>query len=339
MNRQYLDPALPRALPRGACRDLRRGLAGVPGRRPRARSGSRSTSSASTTTRAASCGTTRRPGRCGAARVPAAGRAVHRAGLGGLPRRASPTPCAGCSSATATSRSTSPRTAPPSPTRPRADGRVPGPAPRRLPAASTCGAARRAIAAGRRPARLLRLVAARQLRVGARLLEALRHRPRRLRDAAPHAQGQRALLRRGHPEQRRRARGDSQEPERPASRRRPAPGEQPGGQLRLAVGALPGAVADAGVDRHPRVRPAGLERRDHLAGLADRDDVVGLAVERPHRDAPEAGRELGGGAVERSRCARRGGPRRSRTPAPPRPTAPGGGRPAPRRRGRPARGR
>ena len=38
-------------------------------------------------------------------------------------------------------------------------------------------------------ARLLRVVAARQLRVVARLLEALRHRARRLRDAEAHAEG------------------------------------------------------------------------------------------------------------------------------------------------------
>ena len=49
--------------------------------------------------------------------------------------------------------------------------------------------------AGRRRARLLRLVAARQLRMVARLLQALRHRARRFRDAEAHAEGQRALLR------------------------------------------------------------------------------------------------------------------------------------------------
>ena len=48
--------------------------------------------------------------------------------------------------------------------------------------------------AGRGPARLLRLVAARQLRVEPRLLEALRHRARGLRDAAAHDQGERAVL-------------------------------------------------------------------------------------------------------------------------------------------------
>ena len=54
-------------------------------------------------------------------------------------------------------------------------------------------------------ARLLLLVAARQLRVVVRLLEALRHRLRRLRDAAAHREGERALLRRGGAAQRPRA--------------------------------------------------------------------------------------------------------------------------------------
>ena len=45
--------------------------------------------------------------------------------------------------------------------------------------------------AGDRPARLVRLVAPGQLRVGAWLPPAVRARPRRLRDAGPHAQGER----------------------------------------------------------------------------------------------------------------------------------------------------
>ena len=60
-------------------------------------------------------------------------------------------------------------------------------------ASTSCAAhlreARRAIAAGVPLAGLLRLVAARQLRVGQRLSRALRPRPRRLRDAAAHAEG------------------------------------------------------------------------------------------------------------------------------------------------------
>ena len=58
--------------------------------------------------------------------------------------------------------------------------------------ASTCAPSHEAIAQGVRPARLLRLVAARQLRVEPRLLQALRHRARRLRHAAADAQVERA---------------------------------------------------------------------------------------------------------------------------------------------------
>ena len=72
--------------------------------------------------------------------------------------------------------------------------RGPRPDPRHLP--------RRALPRGaprdhrrRRPARLLRVVAAGQLRVVLRLLEALRAHLRRLRDAGAHAEGQRALVR------------------------------------------------------------------------------------------------------------------------------------------------
>ena len=60
--------------------------------------------------------------------------------------------------------------------------------------------------AGRRPPRLLRLEPARQLRVEPRLLQAVRHRARRLRDAGAHAEGERALLPRRDPQQRRVAR-------------------------------------------------------------------------------------------------------------------------------------
>src|SRR2546422_9018646 len=66
----------------------------------------------------------------------------------------------------------------------------------------------RCAAPGGEPARLLRLVAARQLRVESRLLEAVRDRARGLRDAAAHPQGERPLLRlrgaqpRRHPVQR-----------------------------------------------------------------------------------------------------------------------------------------
>ena len=64
-------------------------------------------------------------------------------------------------------------------------GRLPVPAHRR---------GRRGHRPGRRRPRLLRLVAAGQLRVGLRLRPALRHHPGRLRDAGAHLEGQRALV-------------------------------------------------------------------------------------------------------------------------------------------------
>lgn len=57
--------------------------------------------------------------------------------------------------------------------------------------------------AGSRPARLLRLVAARQPGVEPGVLEAVRDRPRRFRDPAADAQGERAFLFGGHPDERR----------------------------------------------------------------------------------------------------------------------------------------
>ena len=54
----------------------------------------------------------------------------------------------------------------------------------------------------RRPARLLRVVADGQLRMGVRLQQAVRPRARRLRDAAPNPQGQCALVRGGDPPRR-----------------------------------------------------------------------------------------------------------------------------------------
>ena len=69
--------------------------------------------------------------------------------------------------------------------RPRAD---------RATCATTSRRCTDAIARRRRRARLLRLVAARQLRVGVGLRQALRHRPRRPRDARTHAEGVGGLL-------------------------------------------------------------------------------------------------------------------------------------------------
>ena len=72
--------------------------------------------------------------------------------------------------------------------------RGPRPGPRRLPRRALPRRAPRD-RRRRRPARLLRVVAAGQLRVVVRLLQALRAHLRRLRDARAHAEGQRALVR------------------------------------------------------------------------------------------------------------------------------------------------
>jgi hypothetical protein len=71
----------------------------------------------------------------------------------------------------------------------------PGPGPGQDPVPGRAPAGRPPGDPGRgRPARLLRLVAAGQLRVGRGLLQAVRHRLRRLPDPAPAAQGQRPLV-------------------------------------------------------------------------------------------------------------------------------------------------
>ena len=85
MNRQYLDPVVPRPLSGGAGGDLRRGVAAVAGRRLRAHPRSRSTSSASTTTRAASRASIRTPWPLRAAAGAADAGDVHGDRLGGVP--------------------------------------------------------------------------------------------------------------------------------------------------------------------------------------------------------------------------------------------------------------
>ena len=186
MNRQYLDPVFLGRYPEELRRDLRRGVARVAGGRT------------STLIRAADrlprhqllhaqrrAPRPRRRGRCSAARGAADAGAPTPRPAGRSSRKAlTDTLLVGEASATATSRSTSPRTAPPSTIRRRpSGGRVDDPL-RVDYYASTCARCHAAIAAGRRRARLLRLVAARQPRVVARLLEALRPRARRLRDAS-----------------------------------------------------------------------------------------------------------------------------------------------------------
>ena len=130
----------------------------------------------------------RAAGRRRVVRAPTA-RPAHGHGLGGLPGRALRAPRARSrDDYDAAARSTSPRTAPRSPTsaarRPRATTR----SGRRTSSATSTRVAR-AIDDGVPVRGLLRLVAARQLRVGVRLLEALRDRLRRLRDARARAEG------------------------------------------------------------------------------------------------------------------------------------------------------
>ena len=93
----------------------------------------------------------------------------HRDGLGGLSRRPRRDAAPGCASATARCRSTSPRTAPRSRIPPRAERRASTIRCASTTCATTCGPRARALRGRRRPARLLRLVAPRQLRVVPRL--------------------------------------------------------------------------------------------------------------------------------------------------------------------------
>src|SRR5207249_1961242 len=61
--------------------------------------------------------------------------------------------------------------------------------------------------------------------------------------------------------------------------------QQPGNDVRVAVGLVPGIVADAGVFGVLDVRVAGgLDRLHHLAGALDRDGGVGIAMEDPDRE-------------------------------------------------------
>ena len=177
-NRWFLDPVLRGSYPADMVEHYERrfGPLAVVREATSTRSRGRSTSSASTTTsRRASCARIRRaaaarPRRC-SARPPttAMGWEVDPDGLHELL-------AARARATTATCRSTSPRTAPRSTTSPVGQRRRRGPVAR----STTCGSHLEALRAGDRRRRrrppLLRLVAARQLRVGARLRQALRDR-------------------------------------------------------------------------------------------------------------------------------------------------------------------
>ena len=69
--------------------------------------------------------------------------------------------------------------------------------------------------------------------------------------------------------------------------------EEPVERVGVAVGAVPGIVADAGVFVELGERAAGgADGVDHRAGAERRDDAVGLAVERADRHGDEAGGEV-----------------------------------------------
>ena len=192
-------PDLPGRLPRRRASPTSAPLIGRrpgPRRRPRRRSRRRSTSSASTTTRGTSCAARRTPG-TNRRRVRRPRPAAHRQRLGGRPRRADRGADPGDPRLHRRCRSTSPRTARPGPTRSAADGSVDDPE-RLAFLAAHLAACARAIEAGRQRRRLLRLVAARQLRVGRGLRHAVRPGARRLRHAAAYDEGQRALVRAVH---------------------------------------------------------------------------------------------------------------------------------------------
>ena len=127
------------------------------------------------------------------------------------------------------------------------------------------------------------LVAARQLRVGVRLREALRHRPRRLRDAGARAQGQRALVPRGH-------RGERHPRARPLESRH---GDAAAGARIVPAQALRAPPVRVVHDARSR------DRRDHR----DRH--------RARRDAQLAGRAAAGSSGSSSQCRPCSSPRSS----------------------------
>ena len=218
-------------------------------RRPRRSSPSRSTSSASTTTTTTtSAGTrsrrmpwrglqpTERPKGSpfpGSEHVtlPAARRSRAPRWAG----RSTRTGSAACSCASARStrrcrRCTSPRTARRTTTRSRADGRVHD-TERAAYIRSHIDAVARSDRRGCGCARLLRVVAARQLRMGVGLRQAVRDRPRRLRDAGADRERQRARVREHHRSRR------TQHPSQPqlrwrAARQTPNMETGPGGTTR-----------------------------------------------------------------------------------------------------------
>ncbi len=118
-------------------------------------------------------------------------------GLGGAARRAAAACWCGCATTTTCRRCTSPRPARRTPT---SWSTAPCTTPSGWRSSTSyLGAVRDAIDDGRRRARGVLVVAARQLRVGLRLRQAVRARARRLRDPGAHGEVQRAALRRDRP--------------------------------------------------------------------------------------------------------------------------------------------
>ncbi len=196
--RRLHEPAVPRpalssaATPRSCAEIYGEAWPKLPGRGLRADSRSRSTSSASTTTRAASTRHDPASRRCArATRATAAAPLYTETGWEVHPESLHAMLCSGCASATATCRSTSPRTAPRSTIRPRRRRPRRRSAARRLPARPPARRAR-GHRGRRRRARLLRLVAARQPRVGARATPSASASCTSTSRRSAHAQGERA---------------------------------------------------------------------------------------------------------------------------------------------------
>ena len=136
----------------------------------------------------------------------------------------------------------------------------------------------------RRRARLLPVVADGQLRVGVRLRQALRHRPRRLRHPAPDVQGQRALVRGCHrPGRTDRLTDQAAHTARPSGKAGTTAGTDPGGR------ALHRSPAGQGA-------PEGRLGRDRRFVLGDH-----LGGRRGHGPQQAAGGPQGAGSTSTSR--------------------------------------
>ena len=201
MNRQYLDPVFLGRYPEEMRGDLRRGLAGLRRRRPGAHPPADRFPRRQLLHAQRDAQRSRRPGRCGRAAVRQKRHAYTETGWEVYPAGPHRHAGLGHGSATATCRSTSPRTAPRSTIRRRpTDGEVAGPAarrlppraparrpPRRSPRASTCAAT----SPGRCSTTSSGASASRSASASCTSTSQTQQR---------HAQGERALLLRGDPD-------------------------------------------------------------------------------------------------------------------------------------------